>query len=93
MGRTRVNDDELDRQLSKDVEDNWAGILVDRIIELAGVVHAEIRHMAQRQPEARGHSTDLEPLIEGVKRDGRELKRILIEHGLIPVLSRRRGQH
>lgn len=93
MGGTRVNDDAFDRQLSKDVEDNWAGILADEIIKSADALHVAVRRMAQRRPESKARSTDVGPLIERVKRDGRELKRVLIEHGLIPVLRRRRGQH
>lgn len=92
MGGTRVDDDELERRLSKDVEDNWAGILVDQIIESADGLHVEFRRMAQRQPEIRGRSTDVEPLVKRIRRDATDLKRILVELDSIPVLSRRRAQ-
>ena len=90
MGGSRLGDDEFDRRLSEDVKDNWAGILVDRIIESVEVLQSEFRRMAQKQPEIRARSTNVEPLVKRILQDSRDLKEILVEHGLIPVLRRRK---
>ncbi|MCY3547350.1 MAG: hypothetical protein OXH49_10770 [Gemmatimonadetes bacterium] len=92
MGKTRLDDSEFDRRLKKDVKDNWAGILVDGIVGAADGLHVEFRRLAQRHPEIRGRSTDVDPLVKRIRQDAMDLKRILGEHDSIPVLSRRRAQ-
>ena len=88
MGRQpAVSDEEFDRRLSKDIHDNWTGILVDRILESADGLHTEVRRSAHRCPERRACATEVESLVERIRQDSRNLKEILVEHGQIPVLS------
>ena len=88
MGRqTGLSDEEFDRRLSKDVDDNWAGILVDRILQSADALRAEARRNAHRRPEHRACASEVEPLGERIRQDGGNLKEILVKHGLIPVLG------
>lgn len=88
MGRQPgLSDEEFDRRLSKDVDDNWAGILVDAILQSADALRAEVRRDAHRRPERSACATEVEPLVERIRQDGRNLKEILVKHGLIPVLS------
>ena len=92
MGGTRVDDDEFERRLRKDVEDNWPGILVTQMFVSAEALHGELRRMTEVQLEMSACLTDAEPLLQRIRRDAADLQEILIEHGLIPVLSRRRAR-
>ena len=92
MGITAADRDrEFDRKLSKDVDDNWTGILVDQILSSANRLHAEARRIAHEQPECGTCLNAVEPLLERIQRDARDVKQILVEHGLIPVLGREQG--
>lgn len=82
-------DEEFDRKLTKDVHDNWAGILIDRILADADELQAEVGRIAHRRPGFQACANDFEPLLKRILQDSRDLKEALVEHGLIPVLSRR----
>lgn len=83
-------DEQFDRKFGKDTRDNWAGILTDHIHSSAGGFRAEARRLARSQPEFKACLTDVDLLVKQIQRDSRKLKRILLEHGLIPVFSSRR---
>ena len=92
MERTRADDDEeFDRKVSKDIDDNWAGILSDRILTDAGELHTEVRRIVDRQPEIKACLTAVEPLVKRIHQDSMVLRKTLIRHGLLPVFSRGDG--
>ena len=92
MGNTAADRDrEFDRKFSKDVDDNWTGILVDDFLSSANQLRAEARRIVHEQPEYAMCLSGVEPLLERIQRDARDVKQILVEHGLIPVLSREQG--
>ena len=80
------DDEEFDRKVDKDVKDNWAGILVDSILSSADELRAELRRVAQGQPECEVPWSEVEPLRGRIRQDAQDLKKTLVEHGLIPVL-------
>ena len=80
------DDEEFGRKVDKDVKDNWAGLVVDTILLSTYKLREKLHRVAKGQPECEVPWSEVEPLLGRIRQDAQDLKKTLVEHGLIPVL-------